>query len=108
MAIPKPSKHAERIAAECRGGKRLCCAFTANAKGEVTPEYFLEPGGETVNRKTAESAIRHGLLVASGDGLLTGFSQTWIAADPSLSTHSLPSVECVERERTTVPPTTGE
>jgi hypothetical protein len=40
----------------------------------------LEPGGHAVGRKSAENAIKHGLLVPSNDGLFGAeFSQTWTA-----------------------------
>lgn len=78
--IPKPWKRAERIAAQCRSGKTLCRYNRQTETGSVETVYFLEPGGRRVGAKSAQNAIRHGLLIPSGDGLFGAeSSQTWTA-----------------------------
>lgn len=80
MKQPKPWKRAERVANECKKGKTLCCFFRKSEEADAEVVFYLEPGGNPVGRKTAENAIKHGLLVPSNDGLFDSeFSQTWTA-----------------------------
>lgn len=78
--VAKPWKRAERIAEQCRSGKTLHCYNRQTETGSTEIVYFLEPGGRQVGAKSALNAIRHGLLIPSGDGLFGAeSSQTWIA-----------------------------
>jgi hypothetical protein len=77
---PKPWKRAERIAAQCAAGKKLCRYNRQTETGSTEVVFFLEPGGRQVGTRSAENAIAHGLLTPSNDGLLgPEFSQTWSA-----------------------------
>lgn len=81
MKPEKPWKRAERIAMACKKGKTLCCFNRQTEESGTEVIFFLEPGGYPVGRKSAENAIKHGLLVPSNDGLFGAeFSQTWTAA----------------------------
>jgi hypothetical protein len=76
----KPWKRAERIALACKNGKTLCCFNRQSEERGAEVVFYLEPGGYPVGRKTAENAIKHGLLIPSNDGLFgSEFSQTWTA-----------------------------
>jgi hypothetical protein len=76
----KPWKRAERIASACKNGKTLCCFNRQSEERGAEVVFYLEPGGYPVGRKTAENAIKHGLLIPSNDGLFgSEFSQTWTA-----------------------------
>jgi hypothetical protein len=81
MKPEKPWKRAERIAMACKKGKTLCCYNRQSEEAGADVVFFLEPGGYPVGRKTAENAIKHGLLVPSNDGLFgPEFSQTYVPA----------------------------
>jgi len=80
MKSEKPWKRAQLIASKCKNGKKLCCFNRQTEEQGTEVVYFLEPGGYPVGRKSAENAIKHGLLVPSNDGLFgSEFSQTWTA-----------------------------
>lgn len=81
MTLAKPWKRAERIADQCRTGKALCRYNRQTETGSTEIVYFLEPGGRRVEAKSAQNAIKHGLLIPAGDGLFGAeSSQTWRAA----------------------------
>jgi hypothetical protein len=76
----QPWKRAQRIALACKEGQTLCCFFRQSEERGNEVAFFLEPSGSLVSRKSAENAIRHGLVVPSNDGLFgSEFSQTWVA-----------------------------
>ena len=80
MKPEKPWKRAQAIALRCKNGKKLCCYNRQSEERGAEVVFYLEPGGYPVGRKTAENAIKHGLLVPSNDGLFgSEFSQTWTA-----------------------------
>lgn len=67
----------ERIATALKSGKRLCRAFRKKETGENEVCYFYEPGGVRCGRRTAEKALRMGVIKPVGDGLFAEDSQTF-------------------------------
>jgi hypothetical protein len=65
----KPWKRAAELALKCKNGRKLCCFIRQTEEIGSEVVFYLEPGGEQVGRRTAENAIRHGLLVPLNDGL---------------------------------------
>lgn len=77
---PKPWRRAERIAEQCKAGKTLCRFNRQTETGQTEVVFFLEPGDRQVGTRSAENAIRHGLLIPQADGLFgPDSSQAWIA-----------------------------
>jgi tellurite resistance protein len=61
-------------------GQRLCKSFRAKTTGKAETSYLLEPSGKPVTSRSAEEAIKTGLLVGCNDGLFdSADSQTWAA-----------------------------
>lgn len=64
-----------------REGGKLCKFFRPIADSEDDTQFFIEPQGRRVAPKSAQEAIKSGLLQPAGDGLFGAeTSQTWIAA----------------------------
>lgn len=81
MKQPKPWKRAVDLAAKCKSGKTLCCCNRQSEEAGAEIVFYLEPGGESVGRKTFENALLHGLIIPQNDGLFGAeTSQTWRAA----------------------------
>jgi tellurite resistance protein len=78
----KMPERVRRIIDQCKDNEeRLCKSFRMKNNGQVEISYLLEPSGQPVTVKTAEEAIKTGLLVASNDGLFdAASSQSWRAA----------------------------
>ena len=61
--------------------ERLCKFLRRKETGETEILFFLEPSGQRVGPRTAEAAIKSGLLKPVGDGLFSAdYSQTFLRA----------------------------
>jgi hypothetical protein len=72
---------ARKVIDQCKDhDQRLCKSFRMKNNGTMEVSYLLEPSGLPVPVKTAEEALKTGLLVAAADGLFGAeSSQTWCA-----------------------------
>jgi hypothetical protein len=79
----RATKRAMLILDQCKiKGQRLCKSFHIKSTRTVETCYLLEPSGKRVTPRSAEEAIRTGLLVPADDGLFNAAdSQTWQAAE---------------------------
>lgn len=79
-AILKIPTRVRRIVEACREGQTLCLTIHRSDVG-AERRYWLEPSGRPAPSKSAEKAIKLGLLTPTGDGLFPGVdSQTYKAA----------------------------
>jgi len=59
----------QRVVDRCKTGERLCKSFFLKNTGTVEVEFHFEPSGKRCGPKSAEQAIKMGLLSPLGDGL---------------------------------------
>lgn len=76
--LPKRVQH---IILVMRNGQKLCKSLRMKETGETEISFVYEPSGKRVGPKSADAAIKSGLLRPMGDGLLGDeFSQSWAAS----------------------------
>lgn len=77
---PKIPVRVQRVVERVRGGERLCKSFFAKETGNTEVEFHFEPSGKRCGPKSAEEAIKAGLVVPLNDGLFgEETSQQWQA-----------------------------
>lgn len=67
-----------RVIDTARSGQKLCKFLRKKETGETDVQFAFEPKAKRVPTKSAQDAIKSGLLKPLGDGLF-GESQTWVA-----------------------------
>jgi len=71
-------KRVHAIIVTCRSGQKLCKDIRQRETGEAELNFFFEPSGKRCGPKSAQDAIKSGLLEPNNDGLLgPESSQTW-------------------------------
>ena len=74
-------KRIQAIVDRCQRGERLRKALSLNEAGKTEITFWFDPSQKRCGPKSAAAAIKSGLLVPAGDGLLgPESSQTWTAA----------------------------